>query len=242
MDKDALLKCIAETGYNVGFGAKKHFATYDLVERVPGWITFFSLTIGVLGLVYEPLAQKLPAALLVVVGIVGLYVGAYDSRKADYEAVGNKLIGLFYELRDLYRSVQAGTDPVAGHAALSAIEARYVGVSISKQMFPADWYAHYKFFWQTQIEWIDEQKKFRFFRDKIPLSFMVFCAALLIATPLAVVAMNPPALVKSLVCAKPPAPAPPTKPSPPPVPKAPAPPPTPAPRASGQAGAPPSGG
>ena len=35
MDKNTLLKMIAETGYNVGFGAKKHFATYDIVEKAP---------------------------------------------------------------------------------------------------------------------------------------------------------------------------------------------------------------
>ena len=42
MNKAELLKCIAETGYNVGFGAKKHFATYDLLEKMPGWIGFIS--------------------------------------------------------------------------------------------------------------------------------------------------------------------------------------------------------
>ena len=36
MKRDDLLKCIAETGYNVGFGAKKNLATYDLVEKRGG--------------------------------------------------------------------------------------------------------------------------------------------------------------------------------------------------------------
>ena len=30
MTKEVLLKRIAESAYNVGFGAKKHFATYDI--------------------------------------------------------------------------------------------------------------------------------------------------------------------------------------------------------------------
>lgn len=34
MRRDDLLKHIADTGYNVGFGAKKHFATYDITDKV----------------------------------------------------------------------------------------------------------------------------------------------------------------------------------------------------------------
>ena len=51
---------------------------------------------------------------------------------------------------------------------------------MSKQILFSDWYAHYKFFWQHQIEWVDEQKKFDFFRDKVPLSLYVFIAALIL--------------------------------------------------------------
>ena len=40
MDKDDLLKHIAETGYNVGFGAKLHFATYDIVDW-PYWLYIY---------------------------------------------------------------------------------------------------------------------------------------------------------------------------------------------------------
>ena len=36
MNKDEFLKAVAETGYNVGFGAKKHFSTYDIVEGIIG--------------------------------------------------------------------------------------------------------------------------------------------------------------------------------------------------------------
>ena len=37
----------------------------------------------------------------------------------------------------------------------------------------ATWFAHYKFFWEQQIAWIDEQRKFGFFRDKVPLTFWI---------------------------------------------------------------------
>ena len=60
MDRAGLLKAIANTGYNVGFGAKKHFATFDLVEKVPGWIGFISSAVGIFALVWEPLSAKDP--------------------------------------------------------------------------------------------------------------------------------------------------------------------------------------
>ncbi len=42
MTQSEMLKLIARHGYNVGFGAKKNFATYDLIEppRV-SWRVFY---------------------------------------------------------------------------------------------------------------------------------------------------------------------------------------------------------
>lgn len=45
MNRDELLKYITDTAYNVGFGAKKHFATYDIVGKMPGFIAFTSISI-----------------------------------------------------------------------------------------------------------------------------------------------------------------------------------------------------
>ena len=45
MDKDRLLRLIAEKGYDVLFGVKKTFATYDIVSKGPGWIGFLSLAV-----------------------------------------------------------------------------------------------------------------------------------------------------------------------------------------------------
>jgi hypothetical protein len=61
------------------------------------------------------------------------------------------------------------------------IENEYYANSISKQIFASDWYAHYKFFWQHQIDWIDEQLKFKFFKDKIPLSIIIIFFVLIIS-------------------------------------------------------------
>lgn len=179
MDKDGLLKSIAETGYNVGFGAKKHFATFDIIEKVPGFIGFASIAIGIFSLVCEPLSTKLPSACLTIAGVCAVYIALYNHRKSDYERVGIELTKLFNELKMLYRGVQSGADVAAGVVSLKAIESSYYAHAISNQIVFSDWYAHYKFFAQQQIDWVDEQKKFTW-RDKFPLSLIltvmvVFC-------------------------------------------------------------------
>ena len=55
---------------------------------------------------------------------------------------------------------------------------RYNQIGISKQIFLSDWYAHYKFFQQTQIEWINEQKNFTF-KDKVPFSARIFISIII---------------------------------------------------------------
>ena len=83
---------------------------------------------------------------------------------------------MFNALRDLYRTVQGHpNDDVDLYIdQLHLIEKNYYDTCISKQILFSDWYAHYKFFWQYQIDWLDEQKKFKLFRDKLPLSFMLW--------------------------------------------------------------------
>ncbi|KGW74453.1 hypothetical protein Y046_3174 [Burkholderia pseudomallei MSHR2990] len=173
MQKENLLKNIATTAYNVGFGAKKHFATYDIVEKTPGWIGFVSTAFGIYALIFDSLSTKFLSATFVIIGIVGLYITFYDSKKSAYESAAIELTKQFNSLRNLYRTVQSSseTDLTPYIQQLADIEQAYYGACISKQIAFSDWYAHYKFFWQHQIDWIDEQKHFRLWRDKLPLSF-----------------------------------------------------------------------
>lgn len=172
MDKASLLMSIAKTGYNVGFGAKKHFATYDMVEKIPGFFNFLSLAVGTYALVFKSLSVESISATFIVLGIIGLYMSFYDPKKAEYEQAGVALTKLFNRLEKLYSSVKSAPDNAldAFKAELAAIEGEYYATGISKQILFSDWWAHYKFFWQHQIGWVDEQLNFKFFRDKIPLS------------------------------------------------------------------------
>lgn len=66
MDKKIFLKSVAEHGYNVYFGAKKHFATYDIVEKVPGWIAFITLCIGIWQIYTSTFAFNKEISLLII--------------------------------------------------------------------------------------------------------------------------------------------------------------------------------
>jgi hypothetical protein len=177
MKKNDLLLRIADTAYNIGFGAKKHFATYDIVEKAPGWIGFISMGVGVFALFIDILATKHISAILIILGISGLLINSYGETKLNYEKNGVLLTQLFNDLKSIYFLVKSSEKLDFSDEAekLSEIESRYYSHCMSKQILFSDLYAHYKFFWQHQIDWVDEQKHFRFWRDKIPLSLIIIC-------------------------------------------------------------------
>lgn len=177
MNKNDLLSRIADTAYNVGFGAKKHFATYDIIEKAPGWIGFISMSIGIFALFIDTLATKHISAILIVLGISGLLIESYGETKQNYLEKGTLLTQIFNDLKSLYFTVKSSNklDFPEEDEKLSEIELKFYSNCISKQILFSDLWAHYKFFWQHQIDWVDEQKHFRFWRDKIPLSLTVFC-------------------------------------------------------------------
>lgn len=184
MNKDLLLKRIADTAYNVGFGAKKHFSTYDIVDKVPSFIGFASMSIGILSLIYEFFSNKLLSAALTILGVMALYINFYDSSRDQYAKRGEELTLIFNELKSLYFKVKASSSASydAEAAKLNELEARHCEISMSKQIMFSDWYAHYKFFWQHQIDWIDEQKNFKFWRDKVPLSLIIVVSLAVLAS------------------------------------------------------------
>lgn len=183
MDKQDLLKQIADTAYNIGYGAKRHFATYDIVDKTPERINFLVLVCGVFGLIFEILTVKFLSATFVVMGIIGLYISFYKDKNQEYEAKGVALTKLFNELKVLYYQVKSSSNSNFEDEIkkLKDIEDKSYTNCISKQILFSDWYAHFKFFWQHQIDWVNEQKQFKFLRDKLPLSFSIFVVITVVA-------------------------------------------------------------
>lgn len=84
MNRDSLLKLIATTGYNVGFGAKKHFATLDMVEKLPGWIGLASLAAGILSLFVPQFEDKFVTAAFTIIGVASITFNTYNDSKDQY--------------------------------------------------------------------------------------------------------------------------------------------------------------
>ncbi|MFC0338344.1 hypothetical protein SAMN05421848_3163 [Kushneria avicenniae] len=181
-NKERLLKEVCEKAYDVGFGAKKHLATYDIAEKGPGWISFISIAVGIFSLVFEVLSQKSISASLLVLGIAVFYIEPYRHDKKKYVEAGSRMTALFYELKSLARNIEGEGERDLSHreSELKEIENEFYKISISKQIFMSDWYAHWKFFWQMQIGWIEDHRPFLFFRDKIPLSLYLVIALVVI--------------------------------------------------------------
>ncbi|MGE6504259.1 SLATT domain-containing protein [Bacillus wiedmannii] len=175
MNKDALLKELATNGYNVGFGAKKHFATYDIVEKIPVIISVITFMVGLGQLAYPnaPYAQFI-SLILVIISAFAFYISPYSQDKEKYEEAGVKTTKLFNQLRALYWKVQISSADnfQEEETQMREIMNEFYAVSMSKQIYGSDWFAHYKFFCQMQIDWIDEQKKFKWYKDKIPKSLV----------------------------------------------------------------------
>lgn len=167
-------KHIAETAYNVGYSAKLHFASYEMIERLPGLISFFSMAFGIYALAFSNLSTKFMSCALLVLGLIGLYVSMRNGEKANYKQNGDSLMDLFNELKHLMSELE-GVSPDIPKAKtdLKNIEIKFNQSCAPHQIMFASWLAHYKFFWEQQIAWIDEQRKFGFFRDKVPLTFWI---------------------------------------------------------------------
>ncbi len=189
MTKADLLKHIAQTGYNVGYAAKKHFATYDMAAKAPGCISFLTFCVGLFFLLIDFTAKKYFSAACIILGVLGLRISMWDGKKESYIDVGRGLTGLFNNLKALYMQVKASdqSDLSSFEVQLTTLEIEFNRICLGNQMLFSDWYAHYKFFWQQQIDWIDEQLHFRLFRDKLPLSFTATVAVLLMVGIVALV-------------------------------------------------------
>lgn len=184
MNKNNLLKEIATNGYNVGFGAKKNFASYDIIMKLPSWIGFITLALGIIQLGYPIIGNcKWLSTLLILVSVAALYVNVFNSTADNFEKEGIRLTNLFNRLRTLYLTVKESDkkDFSLESDELSKIMDEFYSNVISKQVFLSQWFAHFKFFYEMQIDWVDEQLKFKFFKDKIPNSLKILFILLIVS-------------------------------------------------------------
>ena len=178
MNKQELLKSIAQSGYNIGFGAKKHFATYDLYRVFPRTISFLVLAIGIFQLtcIYKDTISNsywndFMAVIIIIAALLSLIIDLVGYNKNEIAKKAKDLIGLFNQLRVLYYQVK-GTDSTNDIEIylrqLKDIEEEAKNIALSDLAIGINIYTHWSFFGgSTQIDWIDEQLKFKC-SDKFP--------------------------------------------------------------------------
>lgn len=177
MTKGNLLNLLATHGYNVGFGAKKNFASFDIVSKLPSWIGALTLMIGIIQLGFDSWGQnKLLSTVLILVSVSALYVNIFTAKNRAFEDEGIRCTKLFNELRDLYffTKGQTKTDFTEEVQQMNSIMERFYSSNVTQQVFMSQWFAHFKFFYEMQIDWVDEQLQFKFFKDKFPNSLKAF--------------------------------------------------------------------
>ena len=64
---------------------------------------------------------------------------------------------------------------------MNGIMEEYYSNVISKQVFMSQWFAHFKFFYEMQIDWIEDQIKFKFLKDKVPNSLKIILFLLFVS-------------------------------------------------------------
>jgi len=189
MKKESLLNLIARKGYDVFYAANLNFATYDIVTKLPSIISFMTIAIGILGLVFDSFRVIGVSVSILILGILRLYVEKFSTNIDDYCQRGVSNTEMLNQLKDLYVKVKDSTQDSFGDEEQSfmSIEKSFNDTSNPKQILFANWFAHYKMFIEKDHSWMDEQIHFRFWRDKIPGSLklllfisLIICVILLV--------------------------------------------------------------
>lgn len=108
IDKKQIQHHIARVAYEVWYGAKLNFWTYDIVIKLPPYVSFFSLAIGILGLSYPEMGEglvKFMSVSILIIGIISFYVERFDADK--HKSMGIKNINQRNELHTLYEEMNS---------------------------------------------------------------------------------------------------------------------------------------
>ncbi len=170
MTEDAIKQRLAEVGYNMGYGAKRQFASYDIVEKLPFYFTVATFGIGAYALAYDesPL-PKWVSLLILVLSFVMSFTNCYMESKSSFIDSGKKIQLLYSQVRNLHLLVDSGNTANILEK-IGEVEKEFNEISFHKQVFGSDIYAHYKLFGESQSKWFVDELGLTFFKDMVPAS------------------------------------------------------------------------
>ena len=183
MNKESLLKQIAEKGYVISFAANLNFATYDIVTGLPPKVTFISLAISIIGLVWPEISTYWISVPILLMSIACIYTERYSKSINGYGDRGRENTHQWNELKELYfrvKSSEEDSDFSEEFKQLKNISDEFNKTSERDQIFFANWFAHYKLFCEKDYHWMDEQLHFSVWKDKFPSSLKAFISFVLL--------------------------------------------------------------
>ncbi|RWX54845.1 SLATT domain-containing protein [Photobacterium chitinilyticum] len=183
MNEQSIKKQLAREYYNVIYGAKLNFASFDLCEKVPSLISFFSLSLGILGLAFTEFESRTLAASLLIVGLIGLMLKPREALKEQYYSAGVELTQLSKNLEVIHAEVDE-SDHISIENARKKLEQKQELHKEIQQPAPvllATWFAHYKLFSEHNSKWLCEELDLTW-KDKFPLSLRVTIAIAIFTT------------------------------------------------------------
>ena len=185
IDRKSLSERSARIGYNVGFGARRHFATYDIVEKVPAYFGIVTFAFGIIFLKYQnTYLADLVAVSTSILGFAIFYLNFYSNEKDKYSLVGKELNILYNKVNSIYDKVQNCPEAeLAGlEIELNNIYDQIQKISIHKQVFFSNELAHFKLFGESQSKWFVKELKLGFWKDMIPAVWRVYAVVFLICS------------------------------------------------------------
>lgn len=175
--RDNLRKRSARLGYNIGFGARRHFATNEIVEKVPTYFGVITFAFGMIFLKYPHTGLSDFVALLTsVVGGAIVYLNFYSHAKDEYEKIGKELNTLYGQTHTMYEQLYycEESEFPAIESSLKSIDEKLQKISIHKQVFFSNELAHFKLFGESQSDWFVDELKLTFWKDKIPAIWRIY--------------------------------------------------------------------
>ncbi|WP_157824443.1 SLATT domain-containing protein [Moritella sp. Urea-trap-13] len=171
MSEQTIKKQIAREFYNVIYGAKLNFSSFDICEKLPSIISLLSLSIGVFGLGFKAFNSTALSVFLLIVGIIGIMLKPRELQKEAYCEVGVKLTGISKKLELLHSNVNEADEEsvIKTRADLSQLQDQHLAISQPAPVFLSSWFAHYKVFSEHNNKWMCEELNLGI-KDKIPLS------------------------------------------------------------------------
>lgn len=177
IDRKSLSERSARIGYNVGFGARRHFATYDIVEKVPAYFGVVTFAFGIIFLKYQNTdLADIVAVSTSILGFAIFYLNFYSNEKDKYSLVGKDLNILYNKVNSIYDKVQSCPEAeLAGlENELNSIHDQLQKMSIHKQVFLSNELAHFKLFGESKSDWFVKELKLGFWKDMIPAVWRVY--------------------------------------------------------------------